>query len=287
MINSITKAFVGVAIMQLVEEGKVELDAPVSRYIDSLPETWREARIRQLLSHTSGLPDVFDDFEQMGSDSGAARAWRRVLTRPMDFAPGSKFAYNQTNYVLLGKIIERLAGVPFATFIVDRQLRVVGMPITERAGFTDTRAIIPHAARVYSGLEGAPLANVVELHPMWLRTALGMASTADEMAKWLVALQQGKLLKNQGSLATLWTPARLPDGSTEGFSKLVNGYALGFPVVVRRAHPAIAALGGARSAFFVYPEDDLIVIVLTNLQGAFPETMIDGVAQYFFAAGGR
>ncbi|MEO7966140.1 MAG: hypothetical protein ABIT38_19730 [Gemmatimonadaceae bacterium] len=76
----------------------------------------------------------------------------------------------------------------------------------------------------------------------------------------------------------------MTDGSTTGFSTLVNGYALGFPAVVRTVHPAIAALGGARSAFFVYPEDDLIVIVLTNLQGSFPETMIDGVAKYFFAA---
>jgi CubicO group peptidase (beta-lactamase class C family) len=242
-------------------------------------------KVTQMLSHVSGLPDVFEDYDKMNTDSGSAQAWRRVLTRPMDFTPQTKFAYNQTGYVLLGKIIEKVSGMHFTKFITERQLRVVGMPVTAAAGFTDSRDIIAHASRVYSGLApDRPLTNVVEVHPLWLRTALGMSSTAQEMATWLIAIQQGKLLKKQGSVSTMWTPARLTDGTTGGFTKLVNGYALGFPAVVRSEHPAIAALGGARSVFFVYPEDDLTVVLLTNLQGSFPETMIDGIAKYFFDA---
>jgi len=91
--------------MQLAEAGKVDLEAPISRYLDGLPESWRGIRIRQLLAHSSGLPNIFDENVLVGVDS-YAEAWTRVQTLPMDGKPGAAFAYNQTNYVLLGRLIE-------------------------------------------------------------------------------------------------------------------------------------------------------------------------------------
>jgi CubicO group peptidase (beta-lactamase class C family) len=205
----------------------------------------------------------------------------------MEFEPGDRFNYNQTNYLLLGRIIDTLSGQPFATFITLHQLRVVDMP---RTVFGDSHEVIPHSARGYTYLrkkDGAmvrteSLSNVFEEFPPFLRTAAGMNSTAEELAKWIVALQNGKLLKDKRSLTTLWTPGVLNDGTIRGVSNLLNGYALGWETVNRPEHRAVAAVGGGRSALFIYPDDDLAIVILTNLQGSSPESFIDEVAGYYF-----
>ncbi|WP_232066261.1 serine hydrolase [Hymenobacter sp. BT18] len=283
-INSITKAFVGVAVMQLVEAGKVDLAAPIARYLPGLPTAWQPATVRQLLTHTSGLPDIMANDAMVTEDDEQA-AWTKVQAQPMDFQPGEKFAYNQTNYLLLGQLLTKLSGQPFAQFIQERQLNVVGMPQTTTG---DAHDVLPHAARGYTffhsvnGVMGRSkeLRNVFEVFAPSLRTAAGMSSTAEEMARWTVALQQGKLLQ-PASLTTLWTPGLLNNGQPRGFSRFLNGYALGSPVVLRPEHPAIAPVGGGRSAVFMYPEDDLTIVVLTNLQGANPDGFVDELAGYY------
>jgi len=106
-------------------------------------------------------------------------------------------------------------------------------------------------------------------------------STANEMANWIIALQNGKLLKQRSSIETLWNPAILNNGKIGGFNQLTNGYALGWPTVTREEHPAVAPVGGGRSALFVYTKDDLSIIVLTNLMGSGPEGFIDEVAGFY------
>ncbi|MFZ0599415.1 MAG: serine hydrolase, partial [Flavobacterium sp.] len=106
-------------------------------------------------------------------------------------------------------------------------------------------------------------------------------ATSDEIAQWIIALQNGVLLKHKSSLDLLWQPAVRNNGRVGGFNKLVNGYAIGWPTVTREEHPAVAPIGGMRSAFFVYPKDDLSIIVLTNLQGANPEWFMDEIAGFY------
>jgi CubicO group peptidase (beta-lactamase class C family) len=263
-INSITKAFTGIAILQLVEAGKLKLNAPVSEYLTGLPETWNVVTIQQLLSHNSGIPDIVDEEEAVMISGNAEEAWKKVLLMPDDFKPGEKFSYNQTNYLLLGRIIDKLSGMPFQEFITKEQLTKVGMPKTIRSGFGATKDIVPHAACSYQYSKGK-LNNMFFSFPSFLQTAAGMSSTAKEMADWIIALQNLQLLKEPSSLAALWAPAILNNGQTGGFSSLLNGYAAGWPVAKRSSHPAVAPVGGGRSAVFVYPEDDLSIIVLTNL----------------------
>jgi CubicO group peptidase (beta-lactamase class C family) len=285
-INSIAKAFTGVAIMQLVEAGKLDLEAPVSRYLDDLPRAWQVVTLRQLLTHMSGLPNIMDSNGKMVTDGGDDASWTKVQAMPIEFSPRERFSYNQTNYLLLGRIIDKLSGQPFAQFITERQLHVAGMP---RTAFGDSHDIVPHSARGYTYFRNVDekiihtvkLGNVFEEFPSFLRTASGMSSTAEEMARWIIALQQGKLLKAKTSLTTLWTPGILNSGSTGGFSNFLNGYALGWPTVMRPEHRAVTPVGGGRSAVFVYPDDNLAIVILTNLQGASPESFIDEVAGYY------
>jgi len=280
-LNSITKAFVGVAAMQLVEAGRLDLAAPVGRYLPELPAAWHPVTVRQLLTHTSGLPDIMPE-DALVTENNEQAAWAQVQTQPLDFPAGQQFAYNQTNYLLLGRLIDKLSGQPFAQFIRQRQLDVVGMP---RTSTCDAHDVLPHGARGYTYTQyvagqrrrSAQLQNLFEVFPPSLRTAAGMSSTAEEMARWLIALQQGQLVQ-PASLPTLWTPGRLTDGSQRGFGGKLTGYALGWPTVDRPEHRAVAPVGGGRSAVFLYPDDDLAIVVLTNLQGANPERFVDALA---------
>jgi len=107
-----------------------------------------------------------------------------------------------------------------------------------------------------------------------------MSSTATEMAYWVIALQKNDLL-NEQSMTALWKPAVLNNGKTAGFNALLNGYAAGWPVIGRKDHPAVAPVGGGRAALFIYPKDNLSIIVLTNLSGAVPDSFIDELAGLF------
>jgi CubicO group peptidase (beta-lactamase class C family) len=90
-VNSITKAFTGVAVMQLVENGKLDLNAPISAYLTGLPAAWKRITIRQLMTHTSGLPEIIDDNLKLIDSDGDEAAWKKVQSLPMTSAPGTQF----------------------------------------------------------------------------------------------------------------------------------------------------------------------------------------------------
>lgn len=281
-INSITKGFTGVAAMQLVTEGKLDLDAPASHYLDDLPASWRAVTVKQLFSHTSGLPDIVDDELRLLVDGDEAASWDKVRTLPLQAPAGERFAYNHTNYVLLGRIIDKLAGEPFTRFVTERQLQVAGMPAT---GYHDARDVVPHAVGMYRYVKAADGSRQLNTrYELWhpaLLTATGINTTAEDLARWAIALQEGRLLDGEAALNTLWTPARLNDGSTGGFSRFINGYAIGWPTVERAEHRAIISGGGGRAVLAIYPSDGLIVVILTNLVGASPVQFAEDVASFY------
>lgn len=285
-INSCTKAFVGVAIMQLQEDGKLNVDDPVSKYLDSLPEAWNKVTIKQVLANNSGLPNIIDEHELVLGGGDEAIAWDKVKMLPSQFKPGERYSYNQTGYVMLGMIINKLSGVHFTKFIADRQFKVVGMKLTR---FGDMHDVIPHTAGAYSTVSNVNgqwvsngnLTTAYMEFPLFFRTASGMISNAREIAEWIIALQSGQLLKQKASIELLWTAVLMNNGKPDGLNKFLNGYALGWPVIVRDEYPAVAPVGGMRNSFFVYPKNELSVIVLTNLQGANPEYFIDEIAGYY------
>lgn len=288
-IASATKAFTGVALMQLVESGKLELTAPISRYLDGLPASWRTVTTRQLATHISGLPNfVNNDTGQLITGVGIAcadeadwdAAWKRVQTMPIEFAAGRRYSYNQTNYVLLGKVIDKLSGQPFTQFIKEHQLDLVGMPGTV---FGDSSTVVPNRARGYSNIQfnkNGQMERVAKLSEPYgrfapfLLTAAGLNSNAQDLARWITALQQERLLKEKASLTALWTPSTLNDGKK-------GTWGLGWPIFARQKHTSYVPFGGAMAAFAVYPEDDVAIVILTNLQGSMPERFIDRVAAYY------
>jgi CubicO group peptidase (beta-lactamase class C family) len=285
-INSITKAFVGVAIMQLAEAGKLKITDSLSTYLDSLPASWHKLTLQQVLTHTSGLPDIMDADEQVMGHGVEAAALESIKTLPLEFKAGEKFRYNQTGYVLLGKIITKLSGMHFTKFIEEQQFKAAGMKLTR---FGDSYDVIPNYAGAYTLTKqvgdrfvrnNTPGVSYMQF-PVFFRTAAGIQSTATDMANWIIALKAGELLKKKESIEALWTPATLNNGKIGGFNQLTNGYALGWPTVTRAEHPAVGPVGGGRSALFVYLKDDLSIVVLTNLMGGNPEQMIDEIGGYY------
>ncbi|WP_199534237.1 serine hydrolase domain-containing protein [Janthinobacterium sp. BJB426] len=273
-INSATKSFAGVAVMQLVQEGKIDLAAPIGEYLTGLPPAWQAVTVTQLLNHTSGLPDVLD--QRSGKlvgplpDDGAA-AWTAVQALPVEAQPGERFRYNQTNYVLLAQLIERQGGQPFTTFIQRRQFDVAGM---RHSGFGDAKDVVANKASSYVlDRGGKGYRNVIEDFPVFMRAGAGINSNVGELANWLIALQSGRLLAPAG-VERLWQPTSLSDGKPAP-------WALGWPSIGRSEHRAVAGIGGARSAFYVYPDDGLAVIILSNLAGAQPEQLIDTIASFY------
>lgn len=284
-IYSCTKAFTGVAIMQLVEEGKLDLSAPISRYLDDLPEPWRPITVKQLLTHVSGLPNIFRLLDPItyGLPAGVTEEdlWKKIKSQPMVSAVGERFSYNQTNYALLGKIIDKLRAKPFAEVFKTDQFQVAGMKSTS---FGDSRDVISHKTPTYryvNRIDGENLTNerlTIDYaeFPPFRRTASGMNSSAQNLARWIIALQQGQLLKTKSALDTLWRAGTFNDGSA-------TSWAIGWMAKPRPKHRAVIATGGSRAAFFVYPEDDLAIVVLTNLAGAFPEEFVDEIAGIYNA----
>ena len=276
-LNSATKSFTGVAIAQLAEDGRVDPDAPVSRYLDELPPSWRAVRVRQLLAHTSGLPDILDAKGLLGGGS-EQDAWRAVTALPAEAAAGQRYRYNQTNYVLLARIIARQAGMPYERFLASRQFGVARMA---RTTFGDSYDLIPDAATMYSYAPRATDASDAPARlshwfydmPPSLWAGGGILTTADDTARWLAALGDGRLLEPR-ALQRMWTAERLNDGA-------IGAWAAGWPVFGTTPDLQVGGMGGARSAFIVYPERDLAVVVLTNLVGANPQQFIPRIADFY------
>jgi CubicO group peptidase (beta-lactamase class C family) len=146
---------------------------------------------------------------------------------------------------------------------------------TIEADFFNLNNIVKHSAKRYAMYDSSELSHMkTETYAPLLQTASGMSSTASELAKWLIALKGNKLMSGN-SLDELWSPTMLKNGKTQGFNRLINGYAIGWPVMAREEHPAIAAVGGNRAGVFVYPKDNMSIVILTNLVGGIPSQLVD------------
>ena len=276
-LNSGTKPLTGVAMAQLAEAGLVDLEAPISRYLDDLPLAWRSIRVRQLLAHTSGLPDIVDG---PGLMAGATEAdmWKAVKARPLEAQPGERFAYNQTNYGLLAQIIVKQSGMPFEKYIAARQFAIAEMQLST---FGDSYDAVPNAATIYSYFPRRTLApNDANRLSRWLyempyslNAGGGLLTTADEMARWIMALMKGRLMP-VNRLDAMWLPEKLNSGASGDWSA-------GWPVLAAAPHRQLAGIGGNRSAFVVYPDDGLAIVVLTNLVGGNPERFIPQIAELY------
>jgi CubicO group peptidase (beta-lactamase class C family) len=273
-IGSITKQFVAAALMTLVEQGAIGLDQPASAYLYDLPPAWREVTVRQLLTHTSGIPD-FEEILGYGAYRTPTTAQQLIAVaaaRPMDFPRGTQWHYSNTGYYLLGLIIEKVSGAPYLSLIEKR--------IFARAGMTRTRSSVP--TEVIAGrsagyaLEDGRLVNRDAIQPTAVGAAGDLVSTTGDLVKWNAMLDAQSVLTTESYVQT-WTNHALADGSA-------SGYGFGWFVSPIRGHRVQEHSGGTAgfsADILRLPDDRVTVIVLTNSYDADPARLASHIATQF------
>ncbi|MEM8522964.1 serine hydrolase domain-containing protein [Flavobacterium sp. PL12] len=281
-INSITKAFTGVAIMQLVENGKLNLDEPISKYLDSLPKTWQNITLKQVVTHKSGIPAIWDSQGNMLSENREV-LFKKMKEFPLVFLPDEDYEDAQGNYILLGMIIEKVSGQSYEKYIVENIFKKAQMNNSMKVGIGDFYKIFNHSAKPYSYFrDNNVLTNVYQPIPSSLNPAGGIYSSATEMAQWIIALQNNKLV-NSENLKILLAPITLKNGEIYETNNFLNRSSIGFYSSSRIKNPVIASLGGNRNALYIYPKDNISVVILTNLVGSRPENFIEEIANLYLA----
>ena len=219
-IGSNTKTFVAVVIMKMVEEGKVKLDEPVETYLPGLIKgqgvDGKKITVRQLLQHTSGLPEYIDesavDYFGTRNDYVSPRdLLDTALARPAQFAPGVKFAYTNTNYIVLGLLAERVGKRPIAEQIETKIVKPLGLKHTYMPGPGEKRLRGKHP-RGYHTRDNKPgkLEDITDLNPSMAWTAGAMVSTPSELNKFAQSIHDGTLLR-QKSIAEMKKGVSAPE----------------------------------------------------------------------------
>jgi len=277
--GSTGKQFVSAAIMMLVEEGKVGLEDSIVKYFPNAPASWKGILVKNLLSHTSGLAE-YESPERSGPkgpfylrlDFTEDELVDKIEALPIESAPGAKWNYRNTNYVLLGVMIHKVTGKFYADYLQERIFKPLHMNATRLISDAD---IIPNRSAGYEWA-GEKLRNQDWVSPTFNSTADGtLYFNVLDLAKWDEALYGTSLLK-QESLDLMWTVFPLNDGKPNpahyGFAWSINAV---------NGHKVIEH-GGAWQGFTChiarYVDNSLTVVVLTNLAQAKPSLIAHTVA---------
>ena len=251
-IGSLTKQFTAVAVLMLQERGALSVQDPVCNYLPQCPPGWQPITVHHLLTHTSGIRNS-DYTEAIELPMSAARTVERLKDKPPEFAAGRVFRYSNSNYVLLGHIVEKASGRPYDAFLQENIFRPLRMLDT---GYDDPRRLLRRRARGYS-LRGDAVVNAQYVEMAIPYSAGGLYSTAEDLYRWDQALYTEKLLSKK-SLALLFTPFK-------------GNYGYGWYVADQGGHRFISHSGwidGFVATFGRYPDDRVTVIVLSNMDSA-------------------
>lgn len=282
-IASCTKQFVATAIMLLVEEGKLSLDDPISRYFDDAPAIWQSITLRHLLTHSSGivrdgLADYWLTPAAIHLDYDYPQMYSIIAGRELDFSTGDKSTYSNSGYFLLGLIIEKLTGQTLNEMLTARIFAPLGMDATR---INDPLAVLPHRASGYGPAEGGGWFKPPYIGLRHHFANGGLVSTVADLAKWDAALY-GEQVLPQARLQEMWTPFVLNDGTS-------SDRGLGWVISDFEGHRQIhhgGLLPGFASNISRFVDDGVTVIVLTNSQfdwtANLPATLAKEVAKIFF-----
>lgn len=254
-LGSITKQFTSALVMQLVEQGKLKLADSVRQYYPEAPEAWQAVTIHQLLCHESGIPSYTDLPGFFEKQSTVARTpveiIRMTQDKPLEFAPGSKFHYDNSGYILLGYIIEKITGRSYEEQLKRAILEPLGMKDT---GFDHYRAILPRRAEGY-GYTNGQLRRAAYLDMSLPYAAGSLYSTVDDLAKWDRALDGDKIVST-ASKDKMWTPN-------------LSNYGYGWMITQRFGEPAQehgGGINGFNTMIIRMPSKKLLAVVLSNVE---------------------
>jgi CubicO group peptidase (beta-lactamase class C family) len=261
-IGSVTKQFTASAILQLVEQGKLSLDDDLTKYFPNYPVQGHRIPVRRLLDHTSGIKGytempAFGEFamRKLPRDSLVAR----FAAAPFDFSPGDALVYNNSAYFLLGLLIEKVSGKPYADYVRENLFARAGMPDSR---YCSESAVVKRRAHGYDTSPQGTLVRAAYLDHTWPFAAGSLCSTVGDLIEWTRALHGGRIL-SAASYRELITPGTLNDGTPLRYAK---GLAV-TPIAGHRSIHHGGGINGFLSELDWFPDDSAIVVVLVNTAG--------------------
>jgi CubicO group peptidase (beta-lactamase class C family) len=274
---SLSKQFTATAAMLLVADGRLRYEDAASDILPELPAYARGVTVRHLLNHTSGLPD-YEDFvpDTQTTQVHDPDVPRLIAGAPAPkFAPGTRYAYSNTGYVLLALIVERVSGRRFADFVRERIFAPLGM--TGTVALEEGRSTVPRRAFGYT-VDAAGVRRTDQSNTSATLGDGGIYSSVADLARWDDALARHALVSAEAQRLA-WTPPELPDGEETQY---------GFGWFVDRDRRALRLKHhgesmGFTNAILRYPERRLTVVVLTNRTGGAPWDLAQRVAELYLA----
>ncbi len=257
-IGSLTKAFTAMAIMQLQEQGKLSVHDPICDYLQNCPGSWAPVTIHHLLTHTSGIPGTLelpDSLTDVATPDPSERAniAFESRSRTLNFEPGSAWSYSNAGYNVLGLIIEQVSGASYEVFLQEHTFDPLALTGT---GYDDSSE--PFAVGYVSQFTPAPEIDLGEVF-----AAGALHSTVEDLQRWASALQTAGLV-SEGTMQEIFAKQAFvnEDAGDYGYGWFI-GSLNGVPIV---EHGGLVE--GYASELMMFPEDDLTIIVLSNLQSA-------------------
>jgi CubicO group peptidase (beta-lactamase class C family) len=260
-LGSLTKQFTATLILLLQQDGKLNVNDPVSKYITNAPPAWAKITLANLLSHTSGIPSFtgFKEFQAWAMNPHTPEEELAFFRdKPLEFEPGSKFEYSNSNYIVLGVVIEKVSGRKYADLLHERIFDPLGMKAT---GLDSDELVLPKRAEGYHpGPHGLEVARSESMTIPW--SAGAIYSTTGDLLKWEHGLFGGKVL-NSDSLKLMTTPVK-------------GNYGFGVFIENRDGVRVISHGGGIEgynTSLKYAPDKQIAVVVLSNVNGMAPDTM--------------
>ena len=271
-LGSITKQFTAASILQLAEQGKLSVDDPISKYYPEAPAAWAPITLKHLMTHTSGIPSytaIPGFFMQLARlDKTPDEIVALTRDKPLDFPPGSKYTYDNTGYILLGHVIEKVSGQTYAAYLQEHIFTPLGM---KDSGYDVSDAILPRRASGYSMAGGKPR-NAAYLSMTLPYAAGSLYSTVDDLLIWDQALHAGKAIKS-ASVAAMFTDY----GFKYGFGQSIRAQKDG-----RRIWGHNGGINGFSTQINRLPDEGLTVIVLANIEQAPAGRIADKLTDLYF-----
>jgi len=278
---SIAKSMTAIAVMQLVERGKIDLDAPINKYCAAYPEkqALKDApdkqfsiTVRQLLVHQSGVRhNKPEEVLSTKHYNNIAEAVGSFAGDPLVIEPGTKYSYSTPGYTLLGCAIERASGVSYIDYLRENIFKPAQMT---RTFVDDLYAIIPNRARGYRKTQKGEIINA-PLHDTSIKIpGGGLVTTAEDLAKFAIAVNNNQLVKAE-TLAQMWTKPKTSDGKEQG-------YAIGFLINDENGLLRVfndGSQAGTRTYLFLMPKQKFAVALMTNLEKAFCEELVPKIIE--------
>ncbi|MEQ1746261.1 MAG: serine hydrolase [Saprospiraceae bacterium] len=259
-LGSVTKQFTAVAILQLVQQKKIALQDEITRFIPDYPVKGKKITVEQLLNHTSGIKSYTDmplwtpAIQQMDMTPKALVDFFK--DQPLDFEPGTQYAYNNSGYVLLGYIIEQVTGMSYADYLAKNVFLPAGLGHTF---YENKPRPIQDWANGFMKSDSGAYAPALLLSMTQPYAAGSLASTVEDLHRWMQAIFSGKLV-SKDLLKKAHTPNVLPDGTNTGYGYgWLMGYLLGSPTVEHGG-----AIPGFLSSLIYLPKEEICVAILTN-----------------------